>query len=64
MMTDTLTFSSAEIERLRNETPGTRHCVHLNNAGASPHYYNTDDEIDQTLDVVATALCSGGISHR
>ncbi len=23
-----------EIERLRDQTPGCRHCIHLNNAGA------------------------------
>ncbi|MCA0425424.1 MAG: aminotransferase class V-fold PLP-dependent enzyme [Proteobacteria bacterium] len=34
-MIDTLNFSSAEIERLRSETPGTRNRVHLNNAGAA-----------------------------
>ena len=28
-------FSEAEIERLRADTPGTRHRIHLNNAGAA-----------------------------
>jgi len=35
MTTEAQDFSEAEIERLRSDTPGTRHRIHLNNAGAA-----------------------------
>lgn len=42
-----------DLLRVRQQTPGCRQRIHLNNAGAaSVHYYNSEDEVTRFLESV------------